>query len=282
MTQEFLEDALSEVRDEFIAEAAEEDPIEAPKILPLKKRSQKAWVSIAAVLCVAALALPLRFFFGGMGSSADSADDMMEAEAEEPSGGEEQEAGDLPDGGNEAGELPDGRAEASTDIAAFAFTVHNKAKTEWEEKTTNGAVADAETSATKQGDGFLYYMAYPDLKTEGQPAPVALYHCLHEDAPEDEYFYLTFSEADILGDFLNAEGAPIEAKIADAFQSLADLTSRLHPLYLVEFEGHYYACIGQDAYPLEDMDDAPPTLKPLVDKGEEVRVASFYASDYCP
>ncbi len=272
MTQEFLEDALSEVRDEFVAEAAEEDPIEAPKILPLKKRSQKAWVSIAAVLCVAALVLPLRFFFGGMGSSADSADDMMEAEAEEPSSGEEQDAG----------ELPDGKAEPSTDIAAFAFTVRNKAKTEWEEKTTNGAVADAETSATKQGDGFLYYMAYPDLKTEGQPAPVALYHCLHEDAPEDEYFYLQFSEADILGDFLTAEGAPIGAKIADAFQSLADLTSRLHPLYLVEFEGHYYACIGQDAYPLEDMDDAPPTLKPLVDKGEEVAVASFYASDYCP
>ena len=281
MTQEFLEDALSEVRDEFVAEAAEKDPIEAPKILPLKKRSQKAWVSIAAVLCVAALALPLRFFFGGMGSSADSADEMAES-AEEPSSGEEQEAGDLPDGGNEAGELPDGRVEASTDIAAFAFTVHNKAKTEWEEKTTNGAVADAETSATKQGDGFLYYMAYPDLKTEGQPAPVALYHCLHEDAPEDEYFYLQFSEADILGDFLNAEGAPIGAKIADAFQSLADLTSRLHPLYLVEYRGHYYACIGQDAYPLEDMDDAPPTLKPLVDKGEEVAVASFYASDYCP
>ena len=271
MTQEFLEDALSEVRDEFVAEAAEEDLIEAPKILPLKKRSQKAWVSIAAVLCVAALVLPLRFFFGGMGNSADSADEMAES-AEEPSSGEEQDAG----------ELPNGRAEASTDIAAFAFTVHNKAKTEWEEKTTNSPVMDVETSATKQGDGFLYYMAYPKLKMEGEAAPVAVYHCLHEEAPEDEYFYLQFSEADILGDFLTAEGVPIEAKLADAFQSLADLTSRLHPLYLVEFEGHYYACIGQDAYPLEDMDDAPPTLKPLVDKGEEVAVASFYASDYCP
>ena len=107
MTQEFLEDALSEVRDEFVAEAAEKDPIEAPKILPLKKRSQKAWVSIAAVLCVAALALPLRFFFGGMGSSADSADEMAES-AEEPSSGEEQEAGDLPTEEMKQGSCPTG------------------------------------------------------------------------------------------------------------------------------------------------------------------------------
>lgn len=266
MTQEYWENALNEVRDEFVAEAAEE---EEPKLIPMKKTPRRAWTGIAALLCIAALVLPLRFFFSGMGS-ADSTDDAEAAE--EPSSGESQEAGELPDGG----------AEASTDIAAFAFTVHNKAKTEWEERTTNGAIMDAETSATRQGDGFLYYMAYPELKMEGEPAPVAVYHCLHEDAPEYEYFYLQFSEADILGGFLNNEGAPIEAKIADAFQSLADLTSRLHPLYLVEYRGHYYACIGQDAYPLEDMDETPPTLKPLAEKGEDVAVASFYASDYCP